>query len=89
MNTKEEQSAVEWLIIKDSQATVDFIEGKINSLELAVKKATFIQQAKEMEKEQIELAFKEGQDYQYKYQINNAPKFDWSIYYDKTHGGDK
>ncbi len=54
MEQKEKQTAVEWLIIKDSQATIDFIEGKITSLELAVKKATFIEQAKAMERQQIQ-----------------------------------
>jgi hypothetical protein len=52
------QTAVEWFINKDTQATIDFIEGKITSLELAVKKATFVEQAKAMEKEQIKDAIK-------------------------------
>ena len=77
------QTAVEWLIIKDSQATIDFIEGKITSLELAVKKATFIEQAKAMEKEQLENAyFNGGAD-----NMNDEGSF--KEYYIETYGGDE
>ena len=46
------ETAVDWFIKKDSQVTIDFLEGKITQLQLAAKKATLIQQAKQMEKEQ-------------------------------------
>jgi hypothetical protein len=76
------QTAVEWLIIKDSQATIDFIEGKITSLELAVKKATFIEQAKAMEKEQMcQFAF----DYQDEF-FNNGKVLPIEQYYNETYG---
>ena len=44
----------------------------------------FIEQAKEMEKQQIIDAFNEGQEYEYQYHINNAPKFDSETYYQET-----
>ena len=39
------------------------------------------EQAKKMEKEQIIKAFDEGQEYEYQYHINSAPKFDSETYY--------
>jgi hypothetical protein len=96
MKQMSKQTAVQWFINKDTQATIDFIEGKITSLELAVKKATFIEQAKEMEKEQIEDAYDAGvsegemrgeSDYE------NEDRFDSctssTTYYNETYGGDK
>ena len=45
-----------------------------------------IQQAKEMEKQQIIDAFDEGQEYEYQYHINNTPKFDSETYFAETYG---
>lgn len=45
-----------------------------------------LEQAKEMEKEQIIDAFDEGQEYEYQYHINNAPKFDSATYFAETYG---
>ena len=36
------------------------------------------------EMEQIMDAFDEGQEYEYQYHINNAPKFDSETYYQET-----
>ena len=46
---------------------------------------TLLDQAKEMEKEQIIDAFDEGQEYEYQYHINSAPKFDSETYYNETY----
>jgi hypothetical protein len=40
--------------------------------------------AKEINKREIENAFDEGQEYEYQYHINNAPKFDSETYYQET-----
>ena len=42
------------------------------------------EQAKEMHKQEILSAFDEGQEYEYQYHINNAPKFDSETYYQET-----
>ena len=42
------------------------------------------QQAKEMHKQEIIDAFDEGQEYEYQYHINSAPKFDSETYYNET-----
>lgn len=44
--------------------------------------------AKEKEKEQIIKAFDEGQEYEYQYHINSAPKFDSETYYQETYKQD-
>ncbi len=38
-----------------------------------------------MEKGQIIKAFDEGQEYEYQYHINSAPKFDSETYYQETY----
>ena len=40
--------------------------------------------AKEINKREIESAFDEGQEYEYQYHINNAPKFDSETYFQET-----
>ena len=43
-----------------------------------------LEEAKEMHKQEIITAFDEGQEYEYQYHINNAPKFDSQTYYQET-----
>jgi hypothetical protein len=43
-----------------------------------------IEQAKLLNKQEIIKAFDEGQEYEYQYHINNAPKFDSETYYQET-----
>jgi len=40
--------------------------------------------SKLLHKEEILKAFDEGQEYEYQYHINNAPKFDSETYYQET-----
>ena len=40
--------------------------------------------AKEMHRQEIITAFDEGQEYEYHYHINSAPKFDSETYYNET-----
>jgi hypothetical protein len=40
-----------------------------------------------MEKEQIEEAWDEGQECEYQYHINAAPKYNSNTYYNETYGG--
>ena len=49
----EQQSAVEWYAEQDNLALIDFLEGKINKIELVIIKTTILQQAKEKEKKRI------------------------------------
>jgi hypothetical protein len=43
-----------------------------------------LEQFKEIEKEKVIRAFDEGQEYEYQYHINSAPKFDSETYYNET-----
>lgn len=70
-------TAVEWLI-NELQL---YYEGKSKLVYYEI-----IEQAKEMEKQQIIDAFDEGQEYEYQYHINNTPKFDSQTYYNETYG---
>jgi hypothetical protein len=47
-----------------------------------------IEQAKLLNKQEIIKAFDEGQEYEYQYHINNAPKFDSETYYQETFKND-
>ena len=65
------QTAVEWLI--------EYCDRENWSIPNNI-----IAKAKEMEKEQIIEGFDEGQEYEYQYHINSAPKFDALTYYNET-----
>jgi hypothetical protein len=53
-------------------------------LEYRKEKRLIFEKAKEMHKQEIIDAFDEGQEYEYQYHINNAPKFDSQTYYQET-----
>jgi hypothetical protein len=67
----ENKTAIEWLIDKLG------IEGIVWLQE-------DFEQAKEMEKEQIEDAFANGVDDEYEYHINNQPRTNSEQYYNET-----
>jgi hypothetical protein len=46
-------TAVEWFAEKDGELTIQYLEGKINGIELAVQKTKCFHQALAMEKQQI------------------------------------
>lgn len=66
------KTAVEWLIEEYYSN-----EGKLSRQEF--------EQAKEMEKEQIEEAFANGVDDEYEYHINNQPRKNTEQYYKETY----
>jgi hypothetical protein len=80
---EKKQTAVNWFYdtmknkkIGDGQILID-IDTLLNDFE----------QAKQMEKEQIEEAWDEGQECEYQYFINSEPKYDSNTYYNETYGG--
>jgi len=71
-------TAVEWLI--SEMTSKGFFKETITLdkiLNLEYK-------AEEMHKQEIVDAFDEGQEYEYQYHVNNAPKFDSQTYYQET-----
>ena len=53
MSNETKVTAVEWYAVKDGELTIQYLEGKINGIELAVKKTKYLDQAIAMEKQQI------------------------------------
>ena len=54
------KTAVEWLAEKDTELTIQFLEGKLNQIQLVIEKLKCLQQAKEMEKEQMIESYCQG-----------------------------
>ena len=78
------QTAVEWLV--ETMIKQGYFVG---NEPLSYTNLDHLQeQAKEMEKEQIIKAFDEGQEYEYQYNINSAPKFYPETYYQETYKQD-
>ena len=75
----EQQTAVEWYAEQDNLALIDFLEGKINKIELLIIKTTILQQAKAIHKEEIMNAHNQG--YADGYRDNGISPID---YYNQT-----
>lgn len=76
MTNNKQQTAVEWLYNELLNSEPNILEW--NKL---------LDQAKEMEKEQIEEAFANGVDDEYEWHINNVPRKNSETYYEQTYGG--
>lgn len=76
------QTAVEWLKLQlETYGDPQYCELTWKELD------ELCEQAKEMEREQIEEAFLEGQEYEYQYHVNGTPKFDLETYFIETYKG--
>lgn len=75
------QTSIEWFAQKDTELTIQFLEGKLNQIQLAIEKMQCLQQAKQMHKEEIIEAFI-GHDSDTKENIDVAEQ-----YYQETYGG--
>jgi len=81
-------TAVEWLSNQAYELFEQYSEGKFDRIQLNKLMVDATNKAKEMEKEQIIDAFDEGQEYEYQYHINSAPKFYAETYYQETYKQD-
>jgi hypothetical protein len=63
--------------------SIQWLEAELKKIPFVNPKEKF-EKAKEMHKQEIVKAFDEGQEYEYQYHINNAPKFDSETYYQET-----
>ena len=64
-----------------------FLTTKTNELSISISASDYLdikRLSKEMHKKEIIKAFDEGQEYEYQYHINNAPKFESETYYQET-----
>jgi hypothetical protein len=81
-------TAVEWLSNQAYELFEQYSEGNFDRMQLNKLMVDATNKAKEMEKEQIIKAFDEGQEYEYQYHINSAPKFYSETYYQETYKQD-
>ncbi len=58
--SNEKLNSVEWYAKKDTEATIQFLEGKMNQLQFAMKKATNLAVANEMHKKEMIESYNEG-----------------------------
>jgi len=68
-------TSIEWMI----DELIKKHTGKVGNEYIEI-----FEKAKEMHKQEIVKSFDEGQEYEYQYHINNAPKFDSETYYQET-----
>jgi hypothetical protein len=73
--SNKKQTAVEWYAEQEIELTLDFISKKINYFEYGIKKLRLIEQAKEMEKQQIKEACNQGYYDGYKDNGNNPEQY--------------
>jgi len=64
--------------------SIEWLEEKAKEFAIDLDLLNYFEQAKQMHKQEIIKAFDEGQEYEYQYHINNAPKFDSETYYQET-----
>ena len=84
------QSSVEWFAEKDTELTIQFLEGKLNQIQLAIEKMQCLNKAKQMHKEEIIKILNKREDY-----LGTQPSvFDYLTneewfeqYYQETYGG--
>ena len=67
------------------QTAVEWLQSEWQKHDMDTSIRELWQQAKAMEKEQIIKAFDEGQEYEYQYHINSAPKFYSETYYNENY----
>lgn len=54
------QTSIQWFAEKDTELTIQFLEGKLNQIQLAIEKMQCLNKAKQMHKEEIEDAWDNG-----------------------------
>jgi hypothetical protein len=82
-----QQTAAEWLLDK----LVEILGDKCNelSVEQTLRNHYAIQQATQMNREQIEQAFIKGNEFVPKWKINGVPYIESEQYYEQTYGTPK
>lgn len=80
------QTALDWYRLESQKLMIKAIREEISNEEWRLLENKLGEEAKQIEREQIKLAFAEGQEYEYQYHINSTPKFDSKTYYIETYG---
>ena len=85
MTNNKQQTAVEWFLDQLIEHRIIIVDK--TTYQVKYKHEILLEQAKEMEKEQIEEAFANGVDDEYEWHINNVPRKNSETYYNETYGG--
>jgi hypothetical protein len=86
MTNNKQQTAVEWFSVRRDVLEIEVRLGKLSPIEYAEELTKAEQQAKEMEKEQIENAYQAGQD-NVDYTASFVDEDGLETYYKQTYGG--
>lgn len=84
--TMSKQTSIEWFAQKDTELTIQFLEGKLNQIQLAIEKMQCLNKAKQMHKEEIEDAFNNGMSNSEDY-FTDGKTEESENYYQETYGG--
>jgi hypothetical protein len=84
---EKKQTAVEWYANASHELIVKKNNGEITNTDFLIMHHNLFYEAQKMEKEQIEEAWDDGQECEYQYHINAAPKYNSNTYYNETYGG--
>ena len=85
MTNNKQQSSVQWFLDQLIEHRIIIVDK--TTYQVKYKHEILLEQAKEMEKEQIEEAFANGVDDEYEWHINNVPRKNSETYYNETYGG--
>lgn len=80
------QTSIQWFAEKDTELTIQFLEGKLNQIQLAIEKMQCLNKAKQMHKEEIVEAYRNGRTDQQS-GIDKWYNRSSSGYYQETYGG--
>jgi hypothetical protein len=83
MTNNKQQTAVEWFLDQLIEHRIIIVNK--TTYKVKYKHEILLEQAKEMEKEQIEEAFANGVDDEYEWHINNVPRKNSETYYNETY----
>ena len=84
MTNNKQQSSVQWFLDQLIEHRIIIVDK--TTYQVKYKHEILLEQAKEMEKEQIEEAFANGVDDEYEWHINNVPRKNSETYYNETYG---
>jgi hypothetical protein len=83
MTNNKQQSSVQWFLDQLIEHRIIIVDK--TTYQVKYKHEILLEQAKEMEKEQIEEAFANGVDDEYEWHINNVPRKNSETYYNETY----
>jgi hypothetical protein len=83
MTNNKQQTAVQWFLDQLIEHRIIVVDK--TTYQVKYKHEILLEQAKEIEKEQIEEAFANGVDDEYEWHINNVPRKNSETYYNETY----